>query len=123
MADDALAPRTGSTADDGRAPLMPAAVAAALLARAAATVDAAEAPDKTHDETVAELERAAGNAAQHGMPPGTRAAVDRMKGKWQVVPLRRRVRRAPGVCKPAVGRVRAEVRCVHVQEPRAVERC
>ena len=60
---------------------MPAAVAAAL-ARAAAAFDAAEAPDKTHDETVAELERAAGNAAQHGMPPGTRAAVDRMKGKW-----------------------------------------
>ena len=58
VADGALAPQAGSTADDGRAPLMPAAVAAAL-ARAAAAIDTAEAPDKTHDETVAELDRAA----------------------------------------------------------------
>jgi len=63
MADDALAPQAGSTADDGRAPLMPAAVAAAL-ARAAAAFDAAEAPDKTHDETVAELERERWSAAE-----------------------------------------------------------
>ena len=47
-----------------------------------ATLRAVNARKKSTDQVLAEMAAASRNAAERGTPPGTRAAIQRMKNKW-----------------------------------------
>ena len=55
---------------------------AVARAIADAALRAVNAREKTTDQVLAEMAAASRNAAERGTPPGTRAAIQRMKNKW-----------------------------------------